>query len=81
MRRSELMFRARVARQLTTQHLPKEVAVMKVRKNALIAVSVGLLMITFSPFAAGGFYPIVMSIGIATAIFGTWRLMRRPREH
>lgn len=53
---------------------------MKVRKNALIAVSVGLLMITFSPFAAGGFYPIAMSIGIATAIFGAWRLMRRPRE-
>lgn len=46
-------------------------------KRPLIILSIGLLMIMFSPILGGVFYPISMSIGVALGGYATYQLMHR----
>lgn len=79
--RAELDARARIARLLGRQIEIQEEEVMKTtNKSALVAISVGLLLLMFSPLAHGGFYPVMLSAGLAVTVFGAFRVWRHGKR-
>lgn len=83
--RAELARRTRMALRInqawqTYAHTTKKTEARPMHKRSkrpLIILSIGLLMIMFSPILGGVFYPVSMSIGVALGGYATYQLMHR----